>query len=88
MSGPLVSSKCLPKQDYSGYVLLAFALDGTGAGTILEALAQCCKATGDGTDVTVTVNIARTKVALQKDVSSWPSRCKIRLRDMTACAGL
>lgn len=62
-----------------------FALDGTGAGTILEALAQCCKATNDGTDVTIAANIAKTEIALRKDVSLWPSRCEIRLdhlRDM------
>ena len=46
-----------------------FALDGTGAGTILEALAQCCRAKEGSTDVTIAANIAKTEVALRKDVS-------------------
>lgn len=56
-----------------------FALDGTGAGTVLEALAQCCRAIYDGSDMAIVTRVAKTKANLRNDVSSWPSRCKSRL---------
>lgn len=54
------------------------AMDGTGAGIVLQALAECCKAT-DGNPGTVTASIAKNEVKIRQEVSSWPLKYKTRL---------
>ena len=51
------------------------AMDGTGAGIVLQALAECCKVT-DGNPGTVTASIAKNKVKIQQEVLSWPLKYK------------
>lgn len=58
---------------------LHFALDGTGAGVILRALAECCcnaksapNATGTAS---TTASVAEDEINLRNQISSWPSRC-------------
>lgn len=75
MSAPPDLSKCLPEQACSRLCppstsrLMASVL---GWFTILQS-------DGWWYDLTVAVNIAKAEVALRKDVSLWPSRCKTRL---------
>ncbi|PYH81622.1 hypothetical protein BO82DRAFT_414896 [Aspergillus uvarum CBS 121591] len=53
--------------------------DGTGAGVILEALAECCRARAEQTDTPLAQTIATTHIPLRNHVSSFPAQCKTRL---------
>lgn len=59
--------------------------DGSGAGVLLQALAECCKAAAAATDDTatdtlpITQTIAANDVELRKEISTWPSKCQTRL---------
>lgn len=54
------------------------AMDGTGAGVVLQALAECCKVM-DGSPDTITASVAKNEVSIRQEVSSWPLKCKTRL---------
>ncbi|BCS27755.1 uncharacterized protein APUU_60803A [Aspergillus puulaauensis] len=57
---------------------LHFALDGTGAGVILRALAECCnaKSAPNATGMAITTtSVAENEINLRNQISSWPSRC-------------
>lgn len=58
---------------------LHFALDGTGAGVILRALAECCcnaKSAANATGMaSTTASVAENEISLRNQISSWPSRC-------------
>ncbi|OJJ98283.1 hypothetical protein ASPACDRAFT_53241 [Aspergillus aculeatus ATCC 16872] len=53
--------------------------DGTGAGVILEALAECCQFSTDQTETPLAQIIAATHITLRNHVSSFPAQCKTRL---------
>ncbi|XHF96370.1 hypothetical protein AWENTII_000007 [Aspergillus wentii] len=57
---------------------LHFALDGTGAGVILRALAECCNAKSapnvTGMAIT-TASVAENEINLRNQISSWSCRC-------------
>ncbi|PYI06216.1 hypothetical protein BO78DRAFT_120644 [Aspergillus sclerotiicarbonarius CBS 121057] len=53
--------------------------DGTGAGIILEAVAECCKAANGERETPLVQTLAKTHVDLRKMVSGFPSKCKTRL---------
>ncbi|KAJ5819374.1 hypothetical protein N7474_004965 [Penicillium riverlandense] len=53
--------------------------DGTGAGVILEAVAECCKTANDDSKCPIAQTIAETHSELRKKVSSFPSQCQVRL---------
>lgn len=53
--------------------------DGTGAGVILEMLAECCKAENAKLETPLVSTIASTHQNLQRKVSAFPSKCQIRL---------
>lgn len=68
---------------FPGKIVLAMsfmhaAMDGTGAGIVLQALAEGCKAT-DGNPGTITASIAKNEVNIRQEVSLWPLKCKTRL---------
>lgn len=57
---------------------LHFALDGTGAGVVLRALAECCnaKSAPNATGMAITTtSVAENEINLRNQISSWPSRC-------------
>lgn len=57
---------------------LHFALDGTGAGVILQALAECCnaKSAPNATGMAITTaSVAENEIKLRNQISSWPSCC-------------
>jgi fumigaclavine B O-acetyltransferase len=66
-------------------VLVAFswmhqAFDGSGAGTVLESLSECCRAAaGESVDMSITETIAATAVAQRREVSTWASKAQIRV---------
>lgn len=53
--------------------------DGTGAGVILEAFAECCKTANDDSPSPIAHTIAKTHSELRKKVSAFPSKCQLRL---------
>lgn len=53
--------------------------DGTGAGVILEAVAECCKSTSEDLTTSLVQTIAKTHAELRKKVSNFPSECVTRL---------
>ncbi|RAH69521.1 uncharacterized protein BO66DRAFT_392444 [Aspergillus aculeatinus CBS 121060] len=53
--------------------------DGTGAGVILEALAECCQFSTEQTETPLAQIIAATHITLRNHVSSFPAQCKTRL---------
>lgn len=57
--------------------------DGTGAGVILEAIAECCKTTNDDFPSPIVQTIAKTQTELRKKVSAFPSKCQLRLDHTT-----
>ncbi|KAL3461938.1 hypothetical protein BJX64DRAFT_299917 [Aspergillus heterothallicus] len=62
-------------------IALAFSwmhqvFDGSGAGTILEALSECCRAAAD---TPITRTIAATAIAQRTDVSTWADRAEERV---------
>ncbi|PYI29208.1 hypothetical protein BP00DRAFT_349306 [Aspergillus indologenus CBS 114.80] len=60
--------------------------DGTGAGVILEALAECCRASAAQTDTPLAQTIATTHTPLRNHVSRFPAQCTTR-RDHTVALG-
>lgn len=54
------------------------AMDGTGAGVVLQALAEWCKVT-DGSLGTVRNSIVQNEVRIRNEVSKWPLKCRTRL---------
>ncbi|RAH76083.1 hypothetical protein BO86DRAFT_423442 [Aspergillus japonicus CBS 114.51] len=54
-------------------------VDGTGAGVILEALAECCRASAAQTDTPLAQTIATTHIPLRNHVSRFPAQCTTRL---------
>ncbi|PYH93958.1 hypothetical protein BO71DRAFT_484189 [Aspergillus ellipticus CBS 707.79] len=53
--------------------------DGTGAGVILEAVAECCKTPSDESETPIAQLIANTHPLLRKKVSNFPTQCQTRL---------
>ncbi|OJJ71574.1 hypothetical protein ASPBRDRAFT_126150 [Aspergillus brasiliensis CBS 101740] len=53
--------------------------DGTGAGVILEAVAECCKSINEELTTNLVRTIAETHADLRKEVSNFPSKCITRL---------
>ncbi|QKX58841.1 uncharacterized protein TRUGW13939_05969 [Talaromyces rugulosus] len=54
--------------------------DGTGAGVILEAVAECCKTTANNEAETPMAQIiAKTHTELRNTVSAFASKCQVRL---------
>ena len=53
--------------------------DGTGAGVILEMLAECCKAETNRPETPLVSTIASTHHNLRRKVSAFPSKCQLRL---------
>ncbi|OQD78253.1 hypothetical protein PENDEC_c001G02505 [Penicillium decumbens] len=53
--------------------------DGTGAGVILEAIAECCKTANDDSPSPIAQTLAKTHTGLRKKVSAFPSKCQLRL---------
>lgn len=53
--------------------------DGTGAGVILEALAECCQRVDDESEPPITQTIAMTYADLRNKVSDFPSKCQVKL---------
>ncbi|PWY62392.1 acetyltransferase [Aspergillus eucalypticola CBS 122712] len=53
--------------------------DGTGAGVILEAVAECCKSTNEEITTSLAQTIAKTHDDLRKEVAKFPSKCVKRL---------
>ncbi|KAL2845520.1 hypothetical protein BJY01DRAFT_263637 [Aspergillus pseudoustus] len=54
--------------------------DGSGAGTVLHALTECCRAAADESDdIPLTKTIAATALAQRKEVSTWASKAETRL---------
>lgn len=54
------------------------AFDGTGAERILEALAECCRAPDDHTELSLPSTIAANEARLRNEISEWPSKCVTR----------
>ncbi|PYI13450.1 hypothetical protein BO99DRAFT_452707 [Aspergillus violaceofuscus CBS 115571] len=54
-------------------------VDGTGAGVILEAHAECCRASAAQTDTPLAQTIATTHIPLRNHVSRFPAQCTTRL---------
>ncbi|KAJ0420228.1 hypothetical protein BJY00DRAFT_141142 [Aspergillus carlsbadensis] len=58
---------------------LHLVFDGSGAGTLLEALAECCRAAMDElVDTPITRTVAATAIAQRQEVSTWASKGKTR----------
>ncbi|KAL4970666.1 uncharacterized protein BDV14DRAFT_194457 [Aspergillus stella-maris] len=60
------------------------AFDGSGAGTVLQALSECCRAAaaenqGESVSTPIIDNLCQTATALRNKVSAWPSKCETRL---------
>ncbi|KAL4940850.1 hypothetical protein BDV06DRAFT_230103 [Aspergillus oleicola] len=60
------------------------AFDGSGAGTVLQALSECCRAAsaeshGELIPTPITDGLAQTATTLRNEVSAWPSKCETRL---------
>jgi fumigaclavine B O-acetyltransferase len=54
--------------------------DGTGAGVILEAVAECCKtANNNDSETPMAQTIAKTHTELRSTVSAFASKCQVRL---------
>ncbi|GLA00792.1 hypothetical protein AnigIFM60653_010177 [Aspergillus niger] len=69
---------------FPGRIIVAMSFwhsvfDGTGAGVILEAVAECCKSTSEEFTTNLVQTIAETHAELRKKVSNFPSECVTRL---------
>ncbi|KAL4957012.1 hypothetical protein BDW69DRAFT_202082 [Aspergillus filifer] len=54
------------------------AFDGSGAGTVLQALSECCRAEEQRESVLtpITDNLVQTATALRNKASTWPTKCE------------
>lgn len=69
---------------FPGKIILAMSFwhsvfDGTGAGVILEAVAECCQTPGDQSETSIAQTIAKTHIDLRNTVLAFPSKCQMRL---------
>lgn len=54
-------------------------MDGSGAEQILKAFSECCRASDDQTELTISSTIAEDEARLREKVSTWPSQCATRM---------
>ena len=79
---PVLRFQANPFQNARVILVMSFhhhIIDGSGAEQVLKALAECCRAADDQTDLSLPRTIADNEPALGARVSAWPKQCTTRV---------